>query len=252
MPRGGWAAGTAPAGVRPQPSSLSGTQRRDPDPAMTQTEDCSNMSPMTPWWLLVLVAYVLGTFPTAHLVGRVFGIDPMKEGSCNPGATNMYRVAGRGAGALVLLGDLVKGLAPTLTALLVAGRSVALGCALAAVIGHIAPLTRRLRGGKGVATYGGGSLAMWPYAALGAILLFLVVTKWTGRPSVGSLVAVPLLPIAVGIEVALSDIPWWESVLLAALALVIVFMHRANIMRLTRGEEGRLPNVFSRRSVTTS
>ena len=64
--------------------------------------------------------------------------------------------------------------------------------------------------------------------------------------------AVPVLPIAVGIEVALSDIPWWESVLLAALALVIVFMHRANIVRLTRGEEGRLPNVFTRRSVTTS
>lgn len=211
---------------------------------------------MSSWWLLLLVAYVLGTFPTAHLVGRLFGIDPTAEGSGNPGATNMYRVAGRGAGALVLLGDLVKGLAPTLVALLVAGRPVAMGCALAAVIGHIAPLTRRLRGGtskggKGVATYGGGSLVMWPFAALGAVIVFVGVTKLSGRPSVGSIVAVPLIPVGVGIEAALGHTGWWESALLAALALVIVFLHRGNIVRLFRGEEARLPNIFHRRSVTT-
>ena len=211
---------------------------------------------MSPWWLLLLVAYVLGTFPTARLVGRLVGIDPTEEGSGNPGATNMYRVAGRGAGALVLLGDLVKGLAPTLVALLVAGRPVAMGCALAAVIGHIAPVTRlrgsKGKGGKGVATYGGGSFVMWPYATLGAVLLFLVVTKWSGRPSVASLVVVPLLPVGVGIEAALGHTRWWESVLLAALALVIVFLHRGNIVRLVRGEEARLPNIFHRRSVTTT
>ena len=213
---------------------------------------------MSPWWLLLLVAYVLGTFPTAHLVGRLFGIDPTAEGSGNPGATNMYRVAGRGPGALVLLGDLVKGLAPTLVALLVAGRPVAMGCALAAVIGHIAPVTRWLRGGKkskggkGVATYGGGSLVMWPFAALGAVIVFVGVTKLSGRPSVGSIVAVPLIPVGVGIEAALGHTGWWESVLLAALAMVIVFLHRGNIVRLVRGEEARLPNIFHRRSVTTT
>ena len=207
---------------------------------------------MSAWWLLVPLAYLLGTFPTAHLVGRLVGHDPMSEGSCNPGATNMYRVAGRGAGALVLLGDLVKGLAPTLVALLLVGRPVAMGCALAAVLGHIAPLTRRLRGGKGVATYGGVSLAMWSFAALGAVVLFLIVTKWSGRPSVGSLVAVPLLPVGVGIQVAFGSVGWWEPVMLAALAVVIVAMHWRNIVRLTRGEEARLPNVFTRRQATPS
>ena len=206
---------------------------------------------MSAWWLLVPLAYLLGTFPTAHLVGRLVGHDPMSEGSRNPGATNMYRVAGRGAGALVLLGDLVKGLAPTLVALLLAGRPIAMGCALAAVLGHIAPLTRRLRGGKGVATYGGASLAMWSFAALGAVVLFLIVTKWSGRPSVGSLVAVPLLPVGVGIQVALGSIGWWEPVLLAAVAAVIVALHWRNIVRLARGEEARLPNVFTRRQATT-
>ena len=207
---------------------------------------------MSAWWLLVPLAYLLGTFPTAHLVGRLVGHDPMNEGSCNPGATNMYRVAGRGAGALVLLGDLVKGLAPTLVALLLAGRPVAMGCAVAAVLGHIAPLTRRLRGGKGVATYGGVSLAMWSFAALGAVVLFLIVTKWSGRPSVGSLVAVPLLPVGVGIQVAFGSVGWWEPVMLSAVALVIVALHWRNIVRLARGEEGRLPNVFTRRQATTS
>lgn len=207
---------------------------------------------MSAWWLLVPLAYLLGTFPTAHLVGRLVGHDPMSEGSCNPGATNMYRVAGRSAGALVLLGDLVKGLAPTLVALLLAGRPVAMGCALAAVAGHIAPLTRRLRGGKGVATYGGASLAMWSFAALGAVVLFLVITKWSGRPSVGSLVAVPLLPVGVGIQVAFGSVGWWEPVLLSAVAMVIMAMHWRNIVRLSRGEEARLPNVFTRGGATTS
>jgi len=207
---------------------------------------------MSAWWLLVPLAYLLGTFPTAHLVGRLVGHDPMNEGSRNPGATNMYRVAGRGAGALVLLGDLVKGLAPTLVALLLAGRPVAMGCAVAAVLGHIAPLTRRLRGGKGVATYGGVSLAMWSFAALGAVLLFLIVTKWSGRPSVGSLVAVPLLPVGVGIQVAFGSVGWWEPVMLAAVALVVVAMHWRNILRLARGQEARLPNVFTRGQATTS
>ncbi len=207
---------------------------------------------MSAWWLLVPLAYLLGTFPTAHLVGRLVGHDPMSEGSRNPGATNMYRVAGRGAGALVLIGDLVKGLAPTLVALLVAGRPVAMGCAVAAVLGHIAPLTRRLRGGKGVATYGGVSLAMWSFAALGAVVLFLIVTKLSGRPSVGSLVAVPLLPVGVGIQVAFGSVGWWEPVLLAVVAMVVVGMHWRNIVRLARGEEARLPNVFTRGQATTS
>ena len=212
----------------------------------------SNMSAMSPWWLLLLAAYALGTFPTAHLVGRLVGHDPTTEGSGNPGATNMYRVAGRWAGALVLLGDLLKGIAPTLVALLLASRAVALGCALAAVIGHIAPLTRRLRGGKGVATYGGGSLVMWPYVAVGAVVLFLILTKWSGRPSVGSLIAVPLLSVGVGIEVALGRVQWWEAVLLAALAALIVFLHRGNIVRLARREEARMENVFTRRSAKTT
>lgn len=204
------------------------------------------MLAVSPWWLLIIPAYLLGTFPTAHLVGRIVGRNPSTEGSKNPGATNMYRLAGRVAGAFVLLGDILKGAAATLLAFLLAPRPVALGCAIAAVIGHIAPITRRFRGGKGVATYGGSSLVLWPYTALGAIILWLIVTKWSGRPSVGSLVAVPLLPVGITIEYALGRLNWWEPVSYAALSLVVVWMHRANIQRLINHEEKRMQNVFTR------
>ena len=158
----------------------------------------------------------------------------------------MYRLAGRVPGAFVLFGDILKGVAATLVGLLLAPRPVALGCAIAAVIGHIAPVTRRFRGGKGVATYGGSSLVMWPYTALGAIILWLIVTKWSGRPSVGSLVAVPLLPVGITIEYALGRLNWWEPVSYAVLALLVVWMHRTNIRRLINREEERMQNVFTR------
>ena len=206
----------------------------------------TSMLPVNLWWLLLIPAYLLGTFPTAHLVGRVVGRNPSTEGSKNPGATNMYRLAGRIAGAFVLLGDILKGVAATLIALLLAPRSVALGCAIAAVIGHIAPITRKFRGGKGVATYGGSSLVLWPYTALGTILLWLIITKWSGRPSVGSLVAVPLLPVGITIEYALGRWHWWEPVSYASLALLVVCMHRDNIQRLINREEKRMQNVFTR------
>ena len=199
------------------------------------------------WWLLLIPAYFLGTFPTAHLVGRVVGRNPSLEGSKNPGATNMYRIAGRTAGAFVLFGDLLKGVTATLLPYIWAPRPVALGCAVAAVLGHILPLTRRLRGGKGVATYGGCSLVLWPFVALGAIAVWLIFTKWSGRPSVGSLITIPLVPVGILLEqVALGRFlnAWWEPVSFGCLSLVIVWMHRTNIQRLIKREEDRMKIVF--------
>src|SRR5690349_18914145 len=104
-------------------------------------------------WIVVAVgAYAAGTFPTAQLVGRRLGRDPTREGSGNPGATNVYRTAGRRAGLMVALGDVAKGAVPTAVGYLVDGRPLATVAWAAAVAGHVAPVTRRLRGGKGVAT----------------------------------------------------------------------------------------------------
>src|SRR5690349_2170234 len=95
----------------------------------------------------IAASYVLGTFPTAQLVGKRVGHDPTREGSGNPGASNVYRTAGRAAGALVLLGDAAKGAVPTAIALVASGRPLAAWCWVAAVLGHVIAIPGVRRGG---------------------------------------------------------------------------------------------------------
>lgn len=185
-------------------------------------------------WLLVPLAYAAGTFPSAPLVGRVVGHDPTREGSRNPGASNMYRIAGRNAGVIVLLADVIKGLVPTLFALLVSGRPIAAACGVAAVLGHIFPATRGFQGGKGVATYGGMTVVLWPWVGAVALAVWLLALRLGGKASIGALVAMPLIA---GL-VVLAGRPGWEVVVAVAMAGLIIIRHRENISRLVRGEEG--------------
>ena len=127
---------------------------------------------MNPEWLLVLPAYLLGTFPTAILVGRREGRDLTQEGSGNPGASNTYRTLGRRAGATVLLGDASKGALAAGMGLATGNRAVGVACGLAAVLGHVAPVTRRFRGGKGVATGAGAIVLLLPVPALGLAVVW--------------------------------------------------------------------------------
>src|SRR5829696_8206095 len=117
---------------------------------------------MPPAALLVAGSYLVGLAPTAQVTSRRLGHDPSREGSGNPGASNVYRTAGSTAGALVLAGDVVKGIVPTMVGRKLGGRRLGLACGSAAVAGHVAPVTRRFRGGKGVATAAGLSLALDP------------------------------------------------------------------------------------------
>ena len=188
---------------------------------------------MDAWWLLVVPAYLLGTFPTALLVGRRLGHDPTVEGSGNPGASNTYRTMGRRAGALVLLGDLAKGAVPAAIGLASGNRAVAVGAGLAAVLGHVAPVTRGFRGGKGVATGAGRALVLLPLPAVALAVLWLVTTRATGAAAAGSLVIAVGLPVAA----ALVGRPAGEVVAFAACGLLVVSRHRGNIGRLRRGEE---------------
>ena len=113
-------------------------------------------------WLLVVPAYLLGTFPTAILVGRREGRDPTQEGSGNPGASNTFRTMGRRAGAIVLAGDVAKGALAAAAGLATGHRAVGVACGLAAVLGHVYPVTRGFRGGKGVATGAGMAIVLLP------------------------------------------------------------------------------------------
>ena len=183
--------------------------------------------------LVVAVAYLLGTVPTALLVGRRLGRDPTREGSGNPGASNVYRTAGPRAGAVVFAGDLLKGIVATGLGLAAGGRLLGLACGAAAVVGHVLPVTRRLRGGKGVATASGLVVVLDPLLAAVVGLGWLVLARVSGTASLASLAAAALLPAGF----ALRGRPLAEVVGLAAVAAVVVARHAGNIGRLVRGDE---------------
>ena len=185
-------------------------------------------------WIVVTVgAYGVGTFPTAQIVGRRLGRDPTREGSGNPGATNVYRTAGRRAGLLVGAVDVLKGAAPTGVGYLVDGRPLATVAWIAAVAGHVLPVTRRLRGGKGVATAAGGAAVLHPLVALALGVVFAVVARVSRRASLGSLAIALLLPVGV----AIAGRPAWEVVAAAALGALVLVRHGANLRRLLAGTE---------------
>ena len=192
------------------------------------------MELMNWWWLLIPASYVLGTFPTAHIVAGFVGHDPTAEGSGNPGASNVYRVAGARAGIIVLMGDLLKGLIPSLVCLLLDGRLLGLVAGLAAIVGHIAPITRKLNGGKGVATLVGLSIIMYPFVAIGLLILWIPLMKLFRRASIGSLVPVVIFPFGVLI---MSGPPWYEVMIAGIISVIVTLRHHENIKRLFKGEE---------------
>lgn len=183
--------------------------------------------------LFVLAGYVLGTVPTAVLVGRRTGHDPTREGSGNPGATNVYRTAGRRAGVMVLAGDVLKGAAAAAGGWFVGDHLLGLACGAAAVAGHVLPAHRGFRGGKGVATAGGVTLVLFPVVAAVAVVVFALVARIGRRVSTASLV----LAVGVPAGAAVTGAPGIEVALLVAVSAVIVLRHAGNIARLARGTE---------------
>jgi acyl phosphate:glycerol-3-phosphate acyltransferase len=181
-------------------------------------------------------AYLLGTFPSALVAARSEGVDPTAVGSGNPGATNVYRAAGRRAGVLTLAGDVVKGAGAAALGWAVGGHGLGVACGVAAVVGHVAPVTRLFRGGKGVATGAGMAAVLFPLAALVSAAAFVLVTAVGRTVSLGSISAVAVLPAAAGGLGA----PGREVAALAGCAVLVIARHRANIGRLWRGEEPRL------------
>jgi glycerol-3-phosphate acyltransferase PlsY len=185
-------------------------------------------------YLVVVIAYVLGTLPSAQVVAGRSGVDPTSAGSGNPGATNVYRTAGRRAGLVVFAFDVGKGVVAVLLGMAIAGRPLALACWVAATVGHVLPVTRRLRGGKGVATGGGGSIVLFPVLAVGVIALFALVARVTGKASMGSIAIALALPVAV----AAAGNTTREVLVAAAISALVLVRHVANIRRLLTGEEG--------------
>lgn len=176
-------------------------------------------------WLLIPVAFLVGSFPSALLVGKLVGHNPTREGSGNPGATNMFRIAGLRAGSATLIFDIVKAFAAALAGQLADGTTLAAACGGAAVVGHIFPLLQQSRGGKGVACFGGMTLGTWPILAPFVLAIWIGAAKVSGHPFIGSLLALP----AVAIGTILLDRPKIEIAIAWALAVLIIARHHANI-----------------------
>lgn len=184
----------------------------------------------------VVVSYFLGTFPSALIVAKRGGIDVTKEGSGNPGTSNVVRLLGWKFGAIVFIADILKGSLSVALGWLVAGDRVsmlAFGCAYAAVIGHTFPVTRGFKGGKGVATGGGSMYVLYPLMSLVLCTSWFVIRKVTGKSSVASLA----ITIAVPIYVAIFRDAWWELAATLGLVALVIIRHLPNIRRLRSNEE---------------
>jgi acyl phosphate:glycerol-3-phosphate acyltransferase len=197
---------------------------------------------MLPGWLFVALAFVLGAIPFGVVVARARGVNLREVGSGNIGATNAARALGKKLGALVLLLDVIKGVAPTLAArLLLSPADPCLdgwigGTMVAAVLGHVFTPLLHFRGGKGVATGLGVVLAACPLAGLIGALVYAGLYAAFRISSVGSLagaLAAPLAMLLLG-----YPRPQW----LAGLAVFVIVLckHHQNIRRLVRGEEGKV------------
>lgn len=186
--------------------------------------------------LMIALAYLLGSIPTAVLVCHSMGIaDPRQQGSGNPGATNVLRIGGPVAAALTLLGDLGKGMAAVAagSAAGLTGTALAL-CALGAVLGHLFPIQGVRRGGKGVATTLGGCLMLSLPLALCQIGSWLLVFAATRISSVASVITALLTPL-----LAWLLLPELLGTL-TLIALLLIGRHARNIRNLLSDREPRL------------
>jgi acyl phosphate:glycerol-3-phosphate acyltransferase len=188
------------------------------------------------WALLVPLAYLLGTFPSAQLLARAHGVDITTVGSGNPGASNVARALGWRSGVWVFVLDAAKGAAAAGLGLWAGGRPAAYVLGAAAIVGHVYPITRRFRGGKGVATGGGVLAVLHPITFAVAVLVWLVLGRLTGKAAVGSIVAVVLVPVGLAVQGA----PAWEYVATILLCALIVVRHAGNLRRLIRRQEHAL------------
>jgi glycerol-3-phosphate acyltransferase PlsY len=181
--------------------------------------------------LAIIIAYFCGTLPIAILIAKSKGVDITTVGSGNPGASNVARELGAKYGVLVFAGDALKGALPVLA--LLSHRPIAYACAAAAVLGHVFPVTRKFKGGKGVATAGGSLLPLHPFLIIGAALTWLLVTKVTKKASIASIAIVPVLVAAF----VLSGTPAWEILSLVGIGILVEIRHASNIKRLLSGTE---------------
>jgi glycerol-3-phosphate acyltransferase PlsY len=186
--------------------------------------------------LAVLAAYLLGSIPFGLVIARALGLGDLRAiGSGNIGATNVLRTGHRGAALATLLLDAAKGAAAVLAARALAGETAGLVAGLAAFVGHVFPVWLRFKGGKGVATFLGVTLAIaWP-AGLIACAAWAATAALARISSLAALVAAATAPFTLA-----GFGPPGSGLVGLAMTALVVLRHRANIARLRAGVEPRI------------
>ena len=196
---------------------------------------------------LILMAYMLGSVPSAVWVGKMlYGIDVRDYGSGNAGATNTFRVLGKKAGLPVLIMDILKGFLAVKMVWLTGKYlpdtqqfiNLELSLGIASLLGHIFPIFAGFRGGKGVATSLGVVIGIVPLAAAVSMIIFLLVFISSRFVSLGAITAALFFPFVLKFAVG-TDSVWLLSFGVVVSSMVIV-AHRKNIKRLLKGEENKM------------
>lgn len=185
---------------------------------------------------LTALAYLWGSLPIAVIVCRILGIpDPRKQGSGNPGTTNVLRIGNRQAASLTLAGDAGKGFLAVLPCILLDLSPLSHSlCAVAAVLGHMFSLFTSFRGGKGVATAFGISAGLfWP-VALFQIIIWCLTAAINRISSLASITTALLSPLFIWLLAPDYLITFWT------LAALLIYSHKRNIANLLKGNEPRL------------
>lgn len=221
------------------------------------------------------ISYLAGSIPFGLLIARARDIDIRTRGSGNIGATNVWRVLGKGPGLTCFILDFLKGLTPTMAfGLLVIARAPNsspaplsstlilwwLAIAAFAILGHMFPVWLKFKGGKGVATSFGALVGVFPIlsiAALGALFVWLISAKLTKMVGVSSCLAALALPIVVIFELPIArafnlslasagapadhqTVAWPYITVSTLLAALVIYRHRANIARTIAGTENKI------------
>ncbi|MGK2943437.1 MAG: glycerol-3-phosphate 1-O-acyltransferase PlsY [Desulfuromonadales bacterium] len=190
-------------------------------------------------FIFVLISiYLIAAIPSGVIVSRLMGSEDVRQkGSGNIGATNVYRVVGKLAGILTLLGDTMKGFLPLLAYkswLAPTPTQLGVACAIA-ILGHCYPVYLKFRGGKGVATALGIFLVLSPQAVLVVVVVFVITVAASRYISLGSVLAAMSAPLLI----LMLNHP--QPIFLATLfiATLVIWRHRTNIRRLLDGSENR-------------
>jgi glycerol-3-phosphate acyltransferase PlsY len=203
--------------------------------------------------LLIVLAYLIGSIPTALWVSRkFFNIDIRDYGSGNAGATNTFRVLGSKWGSFVMFVDVLKGVVATSLYILLPyylmnewdRTNFMIGLGLASVIGHIFPIWANFKGGKGVATLLGMAVAIQPVVAVCCIGIFLIVLYLTRFVSLSSILAG--VSFMVFILFIFNEKETLYRVFAVLVALMVVLTHQKNIGRILKGTESKVPIFKSR------